>query len=83
MCCPGTATFTQKKEQLHAAQGEMISKSAAQECLKTLSAVLKKQERIRAAKQNRKEKESDILTSCSNAAVQGQRFSKMYVRWIS
>ena len=27
-------------------------------------------------------RKSQILTSCSNAAVQGQRFSKMYVRWI-
>jgi len=44
LCCPGTATFTQKKEQLRAAQGKTISKSAAKKCTKTLSAAFKKQE---------------------------------------
>ena len=61
---------------------KIISISAAQECKNLFRAAHKQQNRFRAAKQNRKEKESDILTSWSNAAVQGQRFSKMYVRWI-
>ncbi len=60
----------------------MISISAAQGCANTLSAANEQQDCFRAAKQNRKDKKLEILTACPNAAVQGQRFSKMYVKWI-
>ena len=49
--------------------------------VKTYS-VLPTNSRFRAAKQNRNDKKLDILTACSNAAVKGQRFLKMHVRWI-
>ena len=68
-------------EQIRAAPRKMISVSAAQGCANTFRAAHKQQDCFRAAKQNR-EKESDILTSRSNAFVQGQWFLKMYVRWI-
>ena len=60
----------------------IISISAAQECKNLFRAAHKQQNHFRAAKQNRKDKKLEILTACSNAAVQGQQFLKMYVRWI-
>ncbi len=61
---------------------KIISISAAQECKNLFRAAHEQQNRFRAAKQNRNDKKLDIITACSNAAVQGQRFLKMYVRWI-